>query len=116
VVSFDAGLPGIEANSGRLMPNAVWRDWLFTGLRLAERENGTLKPILGKFHWPYVTAFNALRDDLAEQGYPMGIIYFDADHKLEGTHDLEGAHDVFDYTGRISTLKNISRATRRQVR
>lgn len=103
-IPFDTDLRAIEANSGRLMPNAVWRDWLFTAFASQEVENGTFKPVLGKFYEPYATSFSALRADLAEQGIPMGIIHFD------NVRTLEATRDIFDYMGRISTLRDISRA------
>jgi hypothetical protein len=103
-VPFDTELPAIEAGTGRLMPNASWRDWLFTAFASQEVENGTFRQMLGRFHEPYITAFMALKDDLAEQEFPVGIIHVDTDHTLEGTDD------VFDYMTRVSTLKGISRA------
>jgi hypothetical protein len=103
-VPFDEELPAIEAGAGRLLPNATWRDWLFTAFVSHEVDNGTFRELLGRFHEPYVTAFRALKDDLAAQDYPVGIIHVDPFHRLEGTED------VFDYMTRISTLAGISRA------
>jgi hypothetical protein len=101
---FDEELPNIEASAGRLSPNASWRDWLFTAFACQEVENGTFREMLGRYYEPYVTAFKALKDDLAAQEYPVGIIHVDTHHKVEGTDD------VFDYMTRIDTLKHISRA------
>jgi hypothetical protein len=103
LVPFDSDLRAMEANLGRLTPNASWRDPLFTEFASQEIENGTFRTLLGKFHGSYTTAFDRMREDLEAQKAPLGIVHFDEAHRPEGTEN------IFDYMARASSLSKVPR-------
>jgi len=100
---FDAELEAIQARAGSRVPDAKWRDPIFTRFAAQELDNGTLKPVLGKLYTAYETAFRRMSEDLAARNAPLGIVHFDEKHKAPGNDN------IFDYMARVGSLGTIPR-------
>jgi len=100
---FDGELEIIQQNVCRRFPEGSKRDPLFSEFADLEVEADTLAAEFDDLYTIYQTAYQKLRRDQEDQGYPLGIIHFDEKHKSPGTDN------IFDYMGRISSIRSIPR-------